>query len=77
MVMGGGMRLVLVGCAVGMALSASVTWLLSRYLYGIGALDLMTFFGIPLLLTAVALGAAYVPARRASLVNPVEALRSE
>ena len=77
MVMGGGMRLVLVGCAVGMALSASVTWLLSRYLYGIGALDLMTFFGIPLLLTAVALGAAWVPARRASLVNPVEALRSE
>ena len=77
MVMGGGMRLVLVGCAIGMALSASVTWLLSGYLYGIGALDLMTFFGIPLLLTSVALGAAYLPARRASLVNPVEALRSE
>jgi hypothetical protein len=77
MVMGGGMRLVLVGCAIGMALSASVTWLLSGYLYGIGALDLMTFFGIPLLLTSVALGAAYFPARRASLVNPVEALRSE
>jgi ABC-type lipoprotein release transport system permease subunit len=60
-----------------MALSASVTWLLSGYLYGIGALDLATFFGIPLLLGGVALGAAYVPAKRASRVNPVEALRSE
>jgi len=60
-----------------MALSASVTWLLSGYLYGIGALDMITFFGIPLLLSAVALAAAWVPARRASLVNPVEALRSD
>jgi len=77
MVMGGGMKLVLVGCAIGMALSASVTWLLSGYLYGIGALDMITFFGIPLLLSAVALAAAWVPARRASLVNPVEALRSD
>jgi predicted permease len=77
MVMGGGMRLVLVGSVIGMALSASVTWLLSGYLYGIGALDLATFFGIPLLLGGVALGAAYVPAKRASRVNPVEALRSE
>jgi predicted permease len=77
MVMGGGMKLVLVGGIIGMALSASVTWLLSGYLYGIGALDLVTFFGIPLLLGGVALGAAYVPARRASRVNPVESLRSE
>ena len=77
MVMGGGMRLVLVGSVIGMALSASVTWLLSGYLYGIGALDLATFFGIPFLLGGVALGAAYVPAKRASRVNPVEALRSE
>ena len=77
MVMGGGMKLVLVGGIIGMALSASVTWLLSGYLYGIGALDLVTFFGIPLLLGGVALGAAYVPARRASRVDPVESLRSE
>jgi predicted permease len=77
MVMGGGMRLVLVGGGIGVALSASVTWLLSGYLYGIGALDLLTFFGIPLFLGAVALAAAYVPARRASRVDPVEALRAE
>jgi len=77
MVMGGGMRLVLTGGIIGLALSASVTWLLSRYLYGIGTLDLVTFFGIPLLLGSVALGAAFVPARRASRVDPVEALRSE
>lgn len=77
MVMGGGMRLALVGGVIGMALSASVTWVLSGYLYGIGPLDLATFLAIPLLLGGVALGAAYVPARRASRVDPVEALRSE
>jgi predicted permease len=77
MVMGSGMRLVLVGGAIGMVLSASVTWLLSGYLYGIGALDLVTFLGIPMILGGVALGAAYVPARRAGHANPVEALRSE
>jgi ABC-type antimicrobial peptide transport system permease subunit len=66
-----------VGGGIGVALSASVTWLLSGYLYGIGALDLLTFFGIPLFLGAVALAAAYVPARRASRVDPVEALRAE
>ena len=75
--MGSGMRLVVMGGAIGMALSASVTWLLSGYLYGIGALDLVTFLGIPLILGGVALGAAYVPARRAGHANPVEALRSE
>jgi len=77
MVMGGGLRLVAIGGVIGMALSASVTWLLSGYLYGIGALDLVTFLGIPLILGGVALGAAYVPARRAGRANPVEALRSE
>ena len=77
MVMGDGMRLVLIGGAIGMALSASVTWLLSGFLYGIGALDMVTFLGIPLVLASVALGAAYVPARRAGHANPVEALRSE
>jgi len=77
MVMGGGMRLVLMGGSIGMVLSASVTWLLSRYLYEISALDLVTFLGIPLILASVALGAAYIPARRASHANPVDALRSD
>ena len=77
MVVGGGMRLVIVGSVIGLAISGAVTWLISGFLYGIEATDLATFLGIPVLLIGVALLAAYVPARRASRVNPVEALRSE
>jgi ABC-type antimicrobial peptide transport system permease subunit len=77
MAVAGGMRLVVIGGALGILLSAAVTWSIARFLYGIGATDLATFAAIPLLLSAVALAAAYVPARRASEVDPVRALRSE
>lgn len=77
MAVGGGMRLVAVGGAFGVVLAGAVTWLLSGFLYGIGPTDLVTFAVIPLLLTGVALVAAFVPARRASTVDPVTALRSE
>lgn len=77
MVVASGMRLVAVGGILGLFLSATVTWLLSRFLYGISTTDVATFVAIPLVLTAVAMAAAYVPARRASRVNPVEALRTE
>lgn len=77
MAVGGGMRLVLVGGAVGVVLAGAVTWSISRWLYGISPTDLVTFAAIPLLLTGVALAAALVPARRASAVDPVTALRSD
>ena len=77
MAVGSGMRLVIVGGVVGVALAAAGTWALSSFLYGIGTTDLVTFAIIPLVLTTVALGAAWVPARRASMVDPVTALRSE
>ena len=77
MVVGGGLKLVVVGGAFGLVLSGAVTWLLSSFLYGISTLDVATFILIPCLLVGVAAFAAYVPARRASRVNPVDALRSE
>ncbi len=73
----GGMRLVLLGGIIGVGLAAAVTWSISRYLYGIGATDVATFVVIPLLLGGVALAAAFVPALRASAVDPARALRAE
>lgn len=77
MAVGGGMRLVLVGGFVGVVLAAAVTWAISGYLFGVSARDVVTFVTIPTLLTGVALVAAWVPARRASRVDPVRALRTE
>ena len=71
------MRLVLVGGAIGVGLAAALTWSISGYLYGVGSRDLVTFAAIPLILTGVALLAAFVPARRAATVDPVQALKSE
>jgi putative ABC transport system permease protein len=50
---GSGLRLVVTGSLIGIALSAAVTWLLSRFLYGIGATDVVTFVAIPLILGSV------------------------
>jgi hypothetical protein len=73
----GGMRLVLLGGGIGVVLAGAVTWSISGYLFGIGSTDVVTFAAIPLLLAGVALLAAFVPARRASLIDPVRALKSE
>jgi predicted permease len=73
----GGMRLVLIGGAVGLAGALLVSRGLSRFLFGVSALDPLTFSaGIIVLLVAGVL-AAYVPARRASHADPVRALRAE
>jgi len=77
MAVGRGMRLVAVGGIVGILLAGAVTWSVSSYLFGISARDIVTFVTIPALLSMVALVAAWIPARRASLVDPVRALRSE
>lgn len=77
MAIGGGMRLVVVGALIGIVLAAGVTWSISSFLYGISPTDVATFVVIPILLSSVALVAAWVPARRASRVDPVRALRSE
>jgi putative ABC transport system permease protein len=73
----GGMRLVLASIAIGLVGSLLVTRLIARLLYEVRPADPVTFAGIGLLLTLVALLACYLPARRATRVDPALALRSE
>jgi predicted permease len=77
MVLGNGLRLILTGLACGLALSLALTRFLRTILFGVGATDFMTFAAVGLLLSAVALLACYIPARRAMRVDPMVALRYE
>ena len=77
MVVARAMGTVVVGGIVGLALAAFLASLVRVFLIGVSPADPATLVGIPLLLGSVALVAALIPARRASRVNPVEALRTE
>jgi len=70
-------RLVALGVALGLIVAFFATRLLGTLLYGIGATDLTTFISVPAGLGVVALVAALIPARRASQVDPIIAMRSE
>jgi predicted permease len=72
-----GLLLAGTGVAAGLVLAFGVTRLLSRFLYGVSPFDPLTFIGVPLLLVLIAVAACWLPARRATRVNPVEALRAE
>jgi putative ABC transport system permease protein len=72
-----GMILAGVGLAIGIAGAFYLTLLLRQFLFRVEARDPLVFVGIPLLLGAVALLAVWIPARRASRVDPIHALRYE
>jgi putative ABC transport system permease protein len=72
-----GMRLALIGAAAGIGAALGLTRLIASFLFGVKPWDPMTFVAVPLLLTAVALLAVWVPAFRASKVDPMQALRAE
>ncbi len=77
MVVSQGARVVLIGAAIGIAAAIASKRLLGTLLFGVAALDVAVFVAMPLTLLAVGMLAAWLPARRASNVDPMEALRSD
>jgi predicted permease len=71
-----GMRLALVGVVFGVAAAYAVSKYMATMLFGVQARDPVVFVGVPLLLALIALAAVWIPARRASRVDPLGALRS-
>jgi ABC-type antimicrobial peptide transport system permease subunit len=69
--------MVILGALAGMAAALALSGLMKSLLFGIGPRDPLTFVATPLIFVVVALVAAYVPARRAARVSPMEALRAE
>jgi putative ABC transport system permease protein len=76
-ILGQGLVLVVVGGVIGIPVALATGRLLRAWLFGVRSTDPVTFIAVALLLAAVALFACWLPARRATRVNPIEALRYE
>ena len=77
LVVGRGLVTSLIGAGIGLAAALQLTRALSGMLYGVTATDPLVFAGVPLLLVAVSVVASYVPARKATRIDPLVALRYE
>ncbi len=77
LVIGQGMKMALIGLALGLSASVALTRLMTSLLFGVSATDRLTFVQVALLLATVALLACWIPARRATKVDPMIALRHE
>jgi ABC-type antimicrobial peptide transport system permease subunit len=77
MILRQGAELTVAGVVIGVIFAAVLTRVMATLLFGISAHDLMTFLMVPLILGGIALLATYIPALRATRVDPVVALREE
>jgi putative ABC transport system permease protein len=77
MILGQGLRTIFIGVAIGVTASLALTRTVQSLLFGVTATDPVTFGGVTLLLVGAALLACYIPARRATKVDPMVALRHE